>query len=356
MSGGFNGCAWFYVKHVINIRDVAKKAGVSVGTVSRVLNGHPSVSPLKQRLVNEAIAELNYRPHAFAQSLRRGSNRTIGVVIPDLRNPFFADLIQHIEIRARSLGYSVLFVSSDEDAATEADLIETLAHRRVDGVILAPSNAAHRIHAPSHLPIIVVDREIEGHGCVAADHRAGSHLAAEYLVSIGHRRIACVSGPLDSHVAEMRLSGFRDVMAPYFAKEGLELADYIAYGAFDYDGGREAADQLLSRLDPLPSAIFACSDQQAIGVLRVAADRGLTVPRDLSVVGFDGIMLSDLVTPRLTTVVQPVAEIAEAAVAMLLEHKEGANPASSALFACALVRRESCAPLAGLARHASRER
>jgi len=133
------------VKPVINIRDVAKHAGVSVGTVSRVLNGHPSVTPQKQQRVNEAIAALNYRPDTFAQSLRRGTSRTIGVIIPDLRNPFFADLIQNIEIRARSLGYSVLFVSSDEDAATEAELLETLAHRRVDGIILAPSNEVHQV-------------------------------------------------------------------------------------------------------------------------------------------------------------------------------------------------------------------
>jgi LacI family transcriptional regulator len=314
------------------------------------MNGHPSVTPNKQQLVNDAIAALNYRPDAFAQSLRRGTNRTIGVIIPDLRNPFFADLIQHIEIRSRALGYSVLFVSSDEDAATEASLIETLARRRVDGIILAPSNEASKRLKLPHLPIVVVDRAIEGHACVAADHRAGSRLVAEYLVSIGHRRIACISGPLESVVARARLSGFLDVMAPSFEADGLPIADYIVHGAFDYLGGRDAAEQLLGRLNPAPTAIFACSDQQAIGVLRAAADHGLSVPRDLSVVGFDGIMLADLVTPRLTTVVQPVAKIADAAVAMLLERKGNPHSASPELFACALVKRESCAPPAGFQR------
>jgi LacI family transcriptional regulator len=331
------------VRHVVNIHDVAKKAGVSVGTVSRVVNGHPSVTPIKQQLVNEAIAALNYRPDAFAQSLRRGTNRTIGVIIPDLRNPFFADLIQHIERRSRALGYSVLFVSSDEDATTEASLIDTLAQRRVDGIILAPSNEASKLLKPPQLPIVIVDRAIAGQACVAADHRAGSRLAAEYLVSIGHRRIACISGPLESVVARARLSGFMDVMAPYFEADGLPIADYVAHGAFDYDGGRKAAEQLLGNLNPAPTAIFACCDQQAIGVLRVAADHGLAVPRDLSVVGFDGIMLSDLVTPRLTTVVQPVAQIANAAVAMLIERGRNLPQAAPELFACVIVKRESCA-------------
>jgi LacI family transcriptional regulator len=332
------------VRPPINIRDVAKKAGVSVGTVSRVMNGHPSVTPHKQQLVNDAIAALNYRPDAFAQSLRRGTNRTIGVIIPDLRNPFFADLIQLIEIRARALGYSVLFVSSEEDAATEAELIETLAQRRVDGIILAPSHDASRIPTLSHVPIVVVDRAIDGHACVSADHRAGSRLVAEYLVSIGHRRIACVTGPLESVVARARLAGFLDVMAPYFHAAGLPIADYIAHGSFDYVGGRDAARQLLDSVRPAPTAIFACSDQQAIGVLRVAADCGLIVPRDLSVVGFDGIMLADLVTPRLTTVVQPVAQLAEAAVTMLLQRKGNLPNTVPELFACTLVTRESCAP------------
>ena len=168
----------------------------------------------------------------------------------------------------------------------------------------------------------MVDRPIKGHPAVAADNRGGARLAVEYLVSLGHRRIACIAGPKDSTTAKSRLAGFLDVMTPHYRAARLRIADYVAYGEFDYAGGQRAAEALLGGPEPRPTAIVAGSDQQAIGALRAAADRGIAVPSDLSVVGFDGIMLSDLVTPRLTTVVQPVAKIAEAAVAMVL----GAGP------------------------------
>jgi LacI family transcriptional regulator len=333
------------VRRSVDIRDVARRAGVSVGTVSRVVNGHPSVTTAKRQLVKSAIAELRYRPDALAQSLRRRTSNTIGVIIPDIRNPFFAELMQCIEIRARALGYSVLFVSSDEDPAAETEHIEAFAARKVDGILLLPSNRVTSAAGVEGIPIVVVDRPIKGHPAVAADNRGGARLAVEHLVSLGHRRIACISGPKDSTTAKARLAGFLDAMTPYYRAARLRIADFVAYGEFDYAGGQSAAEALLGGLEPRPTAIVAGSDQQAIGTLRAAADRGVAVPSDLSIVGFDGIMLSDLVTPRLTTVVQPVAKIAEAAVAMVL----GVDPMSAAnapkLLECELVVRDSCAPV-----------
>ena len=332
------------VRRSVDIRDVAKKAGVSVGTVSRVVNGHPSVTLAKRQLVQEAIAELKYRPDVFAQGLRRRTSNTIGVIIPDIRNPFFAEMVQCIEIRARSLGYSVLFVSSDEDPEAEAEHIEAFAARKVDGILLLPSTRATSVPSIERVPIVVVDRPIRGHPAVAADNRGGARLAVEYLVSLGHERIACISGPKNSTTAKARLAGFLDVMIPRYRAARLSIADYLAHCEFDYGGGRRATEALLSGTKLRPTAIFAGSDQQAIGALRAAADRGIAVPSDLSVVGFDGILLSDLVSPRLTTVVQPVAKIAEAAVAMLL----GAEPPGPAdqpkLLQCELVVRDSTAP------------
>ena len=332
------------MKRSVDIRDVARKAGVSVGTVSRVVNGHPSVTTAKRELVQSVIAELKYRPDAFAQSLRKRTSNTIGVIIPDIRNPFFAELMQCIEIRARALGYSVLFVSSDEDPAAETEHIEAFAARKVDGILLLPSNLATSAPHIDGVPIVVVDRPIKGHPAVAADNRGGERLAVEYLVSLGHRRIACIAGPKDSTTAKSRLAGFLDVMTPHYRAARLRIADFVAHGEFNYAGGQRAAQALLSRAAPRLTAIVAGSDQQAIGALRAAADCGMAVPADLSVVGFDGIMLSDLVTPRLTTVVQPVAKIAEVAVALVL----GAGPmrASNApnLLECELVVRDSCAP------------
>jgi LacI family transcriptional regulator len=331
------------VKPRTTIRDVASKAGVSVGTVSRVVNGHPSVTEAKKRAVLDVIAELGFRPDAAAQSLRRGTNRTLGVVIPDLRNPFFAELMQHIELRAKEHGYSVLFASSDEQADSEAELIANLVRRKVEGVVLVPSNRAETIANPDGVRLVVVDRRVAGHPFVAADHRAGARMASEYLVSLGHRRIACISGPENSFVARERLAGFMDVMAARLAEAGLDPASCVISAPFDYNGGREAAKALLADGGPAPTAIFACSDQQAIGVLRAAFDRRIAVPDRLSVIGFDDILISDLVAPRLTTAAQPIASIANCATDLLIGG-EPLDARASHIFPCTMVRRETCAP------------
>lgn len=308
-----------------------------------MVNGHPSVTEAKKRAVLKVIEELGYQPDAAAQSLRRGTNRTLGVIIPDLRNPFFAELVQRIELRAKERGYSVLFASSDEQADSEAELITNLARRKVEGVVLVPSNRAETIANPDGVRLIVVDRRIAGHPFVGADHRAGARLAAEYLVSLGHKRIACISGPENSVVARERLAGFMDVMAGRLAETGLDPASLVISAPFDYEGGREAADVLLADTGMKPSAIFACSDQQAIGVLRAAFDRRLSIPNELSVVGFDGILISDLVAPRLTTATQPLELIANCATDLLIGG-EPLDATASNIFPCAMALRETCAP------------
>ncbi len=317
---------------------------MSVGTVSRVVNGHPSVTEAKKRVVLQVIAELGFQPDAAAQSLRRGTNSTLGVVVPDLRNPFFAELMQHIELRAKEHGYSVLFASSDEQAESEAELIANLVRRKVEGVVLVPSNRAETIANPDGVRLVVVDRRIAGYPFVAADHRAGARMAAEYLVSLGHRRIACLSGPDNSFVARERLAGFMDVMASRLAEADLDPASCIISAPFDYEGGREAAKALLADDGPRPTAVFACSDQQAIGVLRVAFDRRIAIPDRLSVVGFDGILISDLVAPRLTTAAQPLTLIANCATDLLIGG-EPLDDAASHIFPCTMMLRETCAPL-----------
>jgi LacI family transcriptional regulator len=222
--------------------------------------------------------------------------------------------------------------------------IEAFAARKVDGILLVPSNRATSAAGAEGVPIVIVDRPIRGHPAVAADNRGGARLAVEHLVLLGHRRIACISGPKDSTTAKARLTGFLDVMTPYYRASRLQIADFVAYDEFDYTGGQRAAETLLRGLEPRPTAILAGSDQQAIGALRAAADSGIAVPADLSIVGFDGIMLSDLVTPRLTTVVQPVAKIAEAAVAMVLGIDLTGSADTQKLLQCELVVRDSCAP------------
>jgi len=324
------------------IKDVAERAGVAVGTVSRVLNEHPSVTPEVRARVKAVIHELGYRPDPFARSMRSKVSRLIGIVIPDLTNPFFAELVQCAERAAADRGHNVIFMSSFEDAAKEADRLAQLAGRKVDGIIIVPCNGPHAIKAPKGLPLITVDRLLPDHPGVAADHRDGARTAVDYLARLGHRRIACIAGPSGSRPADDRLQGYLDVMRKLRASKGVKIEPLFVNAAFDYESGRTAGTFLLARpRAERPTAIFASSDQQAIGCLRAANDLGIPIPAGLSVVGFDGIPLSNLITPRLTTIVQPMAQIAKAAVSSLLGLGEMPQAGKPSLFQCELVVRES---------------
>ncbi|MDR3496721.1 MAG: LacI family DNA-binding transcriptional regulator [Ancalomicrobiaceae bacterium] len=328
------------------IRDVAERAGVAVGTVSRVINDHPSVTAEVRARVQAVIKELGYRPDPFARSMRSKISRLIGIVIPDLTNPFFAELVQSAERAATAHGHNVIFMTSFDDAAREADRLTQLAGRRVDGIIIVPSTGLHTIKAPKGLPLVAVDRLVDNVPGVAADHRGGARNAVDYLVRLGHRRIACIAGPAGSASAQDRLRGYLDVVGTLGDRQqDPDIAPLVVGAAFDYESGRAAGTYLLARpRAERPTAIFASSDQQAIGCLRAANDLGIPVPAGLSVVGFDGIPLSNLTTPRLTTVIQPMSLIAEAAISALLGQRDMPKIGKPHLFACELVERESSAP------------
>lgn len=328
----------------VGIREVAERAGVALGTVSRVLNDHPSVTPEVRRRVKAVIAELQYEPDANARGMRSKTSRLIGIVVPDLANPFFAELVQNVERAAQGFGHSVIMMSSQENAGVEGERIRSLASRKVDGIVVVPSNGFHEIAVPKGLPMILVDRVAGDHPAVTADHRAGARAAVEYLIGLGHRRIACIAGPAQSPPAADRLAGYEEAMNAHFGHDPDRSAALVVHASFDYEGGGAGGRALLARAPGArPTAVFASSDQQAIGCLRAASDLGLSVPRAVSVIGFDGIFVANVVTPRLTTVVQPAVEIAEAAVAALV----GATPLPAVgrplRLACRVVERESCA-------------
>jgi LacI family transcriptional regulator len=328
------------------IKDVAQRAGVAVGTVSRVLNEHPSVAADVRARVKAVIAELGYRPDPFARSMRSKVSRLIGIVIPDLTNPFFAELVQCAERAAADHSHNVIFMTSFDDAAREADRLAQLAGRKVDGIIIVPSNSPHAIKAPKGLPLITVDRLLTDHPGVAADNRGGARMAVDHLAKLGHRRIACIAGPAGSRPAEERLQGYLDIMTT-LAQGRVKIEPLHVNAAFDYESGRAAGAFLLARpRDERPTAIFASSDQQAIGCLRAANDLGIPIPAGLSIVGFDGIPLSNLITPRLTTIVQPMAQIADAAISSLLGRRDMPEVGKPDLFPCELaIRESSAAPL-----------
>lgn len=301
------------------IREVARHARVSIGTVSRVIHSHPSVNPVLQARVQKAIEELGYRPNLLARGLRERRSRSLGLIIPDVTNPFFAEVVKALERQASKVGYTVILGNSEESPDAERLYIEIFMGRMVDGLIVVPSLETKQLDVAAECPIVLMDRSLPGHALVASDHSGGARSAVEHLLELGHRRIACIAGPRETAVASERYEGYCQAMKAAKLTWGAKTTEH---GTFDYDAGYKGATALLKR-DPRPTAIFASSDQQAVGAMRAAADNGLGVPQELSVVGFDDIPLGALLTPRLTTVRQSFDALSELAVSQLLLQKSG---------------------------------
>lgn len=308
------------------IRDVAREAGVSVGTASRALSGNATVAADLRARVAAAVAALGYRPNLAAQTLRTNRTDIIGLVLPDITNPFFAQLAKEIEAAASARGLSVMLSNSLGDAALEAVRVTAILDRGPRGVIVVPSRDGIRVPRRAGIPCIALDRAIEGLPLVAIDNALSAALAADHLLGLGHRRLAYIAGPAATAVARDRERGFTARIAALARDLGpIEVAR--REGAFDYASGERLTRELLPEA-PAPAlgrvtAIAAASDQQAIGVVRAARDLGVRVPEDLSVIGFDDIALADLIVPRLATIRQPVRVLAEAAIRRVLDPEDG---------------------------------
>ena len=308
------------------MRDVARVAGVSLGTVSRVINDHADVSPELRRKVQEAIRELEYEPNVLARNMRRQRTGTLGIVLPDLTAPFFTELLRQTERAAGDAGFAVLVGNSSGSRDIEGAYLTRFADRGVDGLIFCPSEDVQAVDIPRRLGLVAIDRELQGYDLVSCDHEAGAAAAVEHLFELGHRRIACIAGPSTVSVFRQRLAGYRAVAQPTLRELGIAPDTYVQMESLDRQRGLESAHALLAQ-EPRPTAIFACSDQQAAGVLSACTERGLRCPEDVSVIGFDDIPLAAMTTPRLSTVRQPIEAIADAAVAQVLTRIESREAA-----------------------------
>lgn len=326
------------------IKEVAGRAGVSSATVSHVINGTRYVSDAVREQVLNAMAELGYRPNALARSLRSGQTHTLGLILPDSANPFFAEVGHSIEIAAFDQGYSVILCNTENDFAKETLYMDVLTKKQVDGMIfVATGDRSDSLKnlVEMEVPTVVMDRdfpELEL-DVVLTDNLQGGYLATQYLISLGHKRIGCIAGPSGINPSARRVTGYKQAL------EAARLAiepKLVMNGDFHPETGWEAGRAMLSQPNP-PTAIFACNDLMAMGVLRAAAELGLRVPDDLAVVGYDDIEFASYTNPPLTTIKQPKDEMGLATLRFLLGRiKDKQSAPQRALLPVSLVIRGSC--------------
>ena len=307
-----------------NIKDVAHHAGVSITTVSHVVNGTRFVSEVARLRVEEAVRELGYVPSAVARSLKNNNTRTFGMVIPNNSNPYFAEIIRGVEDRCFAAGYNVILCNSNDDAKRQASYFRVLAEKRVDGLVFVATGSDAVVRATLSgvsTPLVFLDREVAGvSNCdlVEVNHTVGGEIATRHLLELGHPRIACVSGPPGLSPSSKRRAGWKQALE--FARVERKESD-LARGDFTARGGYLAMQALLKH-KPRPTAVFVCNDLMAFGALTAAREAGIVVPEQLSIVGFDDIDLAAFSAPPLTTVVQPKVRIGTLAAELLLERVE----------------------------------
>lgn len=301
------------------IKDVAREANFSPSTVSRYLNHKISLPEGSARRIDEARARLNYQPNATAQNLLSGTTKMIGLIVPDITNPFFSTLAAAAEATFFAHGYSVLLCNTETDSRREHHYLDFLTPDRVDGILFLSNNVgdeAIKEKLAQHLNVVLLDEDIPDLKVskVLADNETGGYLATRYLLEQGHRQIAYVGGHKNLYSSELRFRGYLRALQEF---EVGARAEYRFDGPYTYDFGASVFATIQS-LNPMPTAIFAASDYSAIGILSAAAEAQVSVPEDLSLVGFDDIPVARFLWPPLTTIRQPIKELGRRGAELLL--------------------------------------
>jgi LacI family transcriptional regulator len=319
----------------VTMADVAREAGVSLMTVSRVVNHKGAVSPATRERVQAVIQNLNYRPSGIARSLATRRTRTLGLVVPDIANPFFATVARSVERQAYACGYSVLLCNSDEDSQRELAVLYSLEEKQVDGLIVCSSrlqdDALHQVVSRFDA-VVLLNRHLPDHrlSMVLLDDMAGGHMATSFLVQCGHRKIGLLAGPQASFSSRCRVNGYHAALA----EAGLTWSPgWRRHCAPVTDHGRQAALGLLNE-HPQLTALFCFNDLVAVGALQACAQLGRTVPSQTAVIGFDDIELAAWVTPTLTTCRVPIQKMGEEALRLLLARFDGSVDGDSEVLLC----------------------
>jgi LacI family transcriptional regulator len=318
------------VQGMSTINDVAIRAGVAPITVSRVINNSGYVSEETRRRVEKAVADLGYVPSGPARSLRLKRTNSIALVLTDITNPFFTTVARGVEDVASEAGYTVTYCNTDEDESKEQKNISLLLQQQVDGILLVPAlsktNTVDFIQGYD-VPVVILDRRIPGADAdiVRCDSEDGAYKLVSYLLELGHHHIAILTGPEGTSTADDRLAGYKKAMS----KAGLKANEALVFrGSFTQGSGFEMAEQAMS-VTPRPTAIFAANNFIAIGVMKALQGLELSVPEDISLVGFDDLPESLVIFPFLTVAAQPAYDMAKEATCLLLARIAGEAPEES---------------------------
>ncbi len=334
------------------LKDVAAKAGVHPSTVSRVLRDkeHPLISPETRERILVAARELDYQPDQVARSLRLKKSHTIGLIIPDISNPFFAEIARSIEIKSNESGYSLIVCNTNEDQSKEDHFISNLLSRGLDGLIIAPvqdSDQHIQELVKKHFPFVLIDRCFEHFttNAVISDNQQSAFRAVAYLVAKGHRRIGFVGGRRGIYTIQKRLQGYRDAVVHFNLDDNPDL---IAGTGFTFDSGYTATRALIALAEP-PTALLVSGNMISFGAIKAIQDAGWSVPADLSVIGFTDHFLASMLSSPLTSISHSLIKMGSQAFELLFEHMNGVAgiPYSTRVLETELIQRSSVASVDG---------
>ncbi|MGD1031373.1 MAG: LacI family DNA-binding transcriptional regulator [Opitutaceae bacterium] len=329
-----------------SLTDVAKAAGVSIATVSRVISHPEKVASQTQIAVRKAMKDLDYQPNRVARRLRQrgGKRQLLGLIIPDIQNPFFAEIARGVEDVAYANQFAVMLCNSDENLEKESFYLDVMRAESVDGIILPPINdqdPAVRKIAESGMPIVTVDRSLSDSTIdkVEVDNRQGAFDAVAHLIKLGHNRIGLITGRINISTSRDRKLGYEQALA---AGEIPLNPDYVRVGDYKQASGYALTDELLALPVP-PTALFVANNLMAVGAIEAVHKRNLKIPRDVAIIGFDDLPWADALDPPLTMVRQPAYEVGRAAAELLLNRLGSPDsPAAWLRLRPRLIFRKSC--------------
>ena len=332
---------------MINIRDVAAAAQVSPATVSRVLNldrvEYP-VRPETRERVLDAIDRLGYRPNDLARALLHRRTNVVGLIVPDISNPYYAEIAHGVEEVAAGSGYRIVLCNTNRSAEKTNAYVDTLVKSRVDGVVIAGGNVDSRF-SPDLLStygtkLVLIGRHELSYPSVQVDNVGAARTATEYVLELGHRSIAFIGGPFTSHTVQDRLQGYRAALSD----RGIGIEDRLVREGDFQEAGGYAAAQAIFKGGIEASAVIAINDRTALGAMAAVTDLGLRIPDDVSLIGFDDVSIASFIRPALTTVAIPSFELGRAAMALLFAEADAGQARAPQMFQATLVVRRSCAP------------